>query len=127
MSYRTIIITGGILGLLGVVLGAMGAHLLKDTIGPEFLGNYKTGAEYQMYHAVLLLFTGIAIKNNSSSLLKISAVCTIAGVILFSGSLYLLSITHNKALGMITPFGGLAFMGGWVCMILHFLTKEKNS
>jgi len=107
-------------GLLAVALGAFGAHGLKAIISPEMLEVYKTGVQYQFYHAFALLIVGILMSFSQSKALTWSAYLFITGIILFSGSLYLLAISGVKALGMITPFGGITWIAAWLLMIVHF-------
>ena len=107
-------------GLLAVALGAFGAHGLKAIISPEMLEVYKTGVQYQFYHAFALLIVGILMNFSQSKALTWSAYLFITGIILFSGSLYLLAISGVKALGMITPFGGITWIAAWLLMIVHF-------
>ncbi len=106
---------GGVLAFLAVALGAFGAHGLKSRISKEMLSVYEKGVMYEMYHALALIAVGILIHTGfSSQMLSIAGWLFILGTILFSGSLYILSITGKKILGAITPFGGLCFLAGWV-------------
>ena len=106
-------------GLLAVALGAFGAHGLKGIISPEMLEVYKTGVQYQFYHTFALLIVGVLMSFSQSKGLTWSAYLFITGIILFSGSLYLLAITGIKALGMITPFGGITWIAAWFLLIVH--------
>lgn len=101
---------------LGVLLGAFGAHALKSQLSPEMLQVYKTGVEYQFYHALGLLIIGLIGFHINSKWVSWSGILFIAGIILFSGSLYSLSISEIKILGAITPIGGLSFVAGWICL-----------
>jgi uncharacterized membrane protein YgdD (TMEM256/DUF423 family) len=113
---------GSILGGLGVALGAFGAHGLKSMLPPDQLQTFQTGVTYQMYHAFALLFAGFAVARWSTSRLPVPAGWLfVAGVVLFSGSLYLLSLTGNRLWGAVTPFGGLAFIAGWVLLAITVL------
>jgi uncharacterized membrane protein YgdD (TMEM256/DUF423 family) len=105
---------------LGVLLGAFGAHALKESLSPEMLQVYKTGVEYHFYNSIGLLLIGLAGYHIQSKWLTWSGRLLIAGLVLFSGSLYALSITGIKVLGAITPFGGLAFVAGWICLAVAF-------
>jgi len=107
-------------GLLAVALGAFGAHGLKGIISPEMLEVYKTGVQYQFYHTFALLIVGVLMSFSQSKGLTWSAYLFITGIILFSGSLYLLAITGIKALGMITPFGGITWIAAWILLFVHF-------
>lgn len=108
-----------ILGALSVAGGAFGAHALKGKLTDAALGSFETGVRYQMYHAIALLIIALLISQNPGSKELIAAGwCFVAGVVLFSGSLYGLSLLGIKALGPITPLGGLAFIIGWISLAL---------
>jgi uncharacterized membrane protein YgdD (TMEM256/DUF423 family) len=108
---------GSLLGGLSVALGAFGAHGLRGRLSPERLDNFETAARYQMYHALALLGAAFAAGTWPGSLLPVLAGrLFIAGILLFSGSLYLLVSTGKRAWGAVTPLGGLAFIAGWVCL-----------
>lgn len=108
------IITGALLGAIAVILGAFGAHALKNTLSPDSLRVFHTGVEYQFYHAFALILCGIVKERTPSRLLKWSGYLFITGILLFSGSLYCLSIVDGlQFVGIITPFGGMAFIAGW--------------
>ena len=116
-------VLGSISGGLAVALGAFGAHALRARLGAELLATFESGVRYQMYHALALLAVAIAItRAPGSNLLSAAGWLFVAGTLLFSGSLYLLSLTQKRWLGAITPFGGLAFIAGWVCLALAALT-----
>jgi uncharacterized membrane protein YgdD (TMEM256/DUF423 family) len=103
------------LGLTGVALGAFGAHALKTRLSPEHLETYRTGVLYHLIHAVALLALG-----RSSERLRapaITAALFAGGVVIFSGSLYVLAVTGVRAWGAVTPFGGLALLGGWSTLL----------
>lgn len=118
MSNRPIILTASLFGLTAVVLGAFGAHGLKSQVSPEALEIWSKGVEYQFYHTFALLFLSL-LSMNQPKLLKLAYYFFTFGIILFSGSLYLLAtreITHigfGAVLGPITPIGGLLFILGW--------------
>lgn len=116
---KTVLSVAAISGLLAVALGAFGAHGLKAIISPEMLEVYKTGVQYQFYHTFALLAVGILMNFNQSNALKWSATLFIIGMILFSGSLYVLAISGIKALGVITPFGGVTWLAAWVLLFVH--------
>jgi uncharacterized membrane protein YgdD (TMEM256/DUF423 family) len=110
---------GSISGGLAVALGAFGAHALKDRLAAGLLANFETGVRYQMVHALALLAVAWAVSRWTSTWLPLAAGWLfVAGTVLFSGSLYLLALTGVRWLGAITPFGGVAFVGGWVCLLL---------
>ena len=106
-------------GMLAVALGAFGAHVLKGIISFEMLEVYKTGVQYQFYHTFALLAVGVLMYFNPSKVLKWSAYLFLAGIVLFSGSLYVLAISGIKAVGIITPFGGIVWIVAWMLLIIH--------
>ncbi len=110
---------GCILAFLGVALGAFGAHALKSRLAENMFKIFETGVQYHMIHALALVFVGIiAHWLNDSLLLNWSGRLFAIGILLFSGSLYVLSVSGIKALGAITPFGGLAFLAGWILLAI---------
>ncbi len=111
---RLFLAIGCIAALLAVALGAFGAHGLKTRIAPELLPVYKTGVEYHFYHALGLILAGLAAFRLPESVHLLRAGwAMLAGIVLFSGSLYLLALTGVTWLGMITPLGGVAFIAAW--------------
>ncbi len=115
---------GGILGFLGVALGAFGAHGLKTSITPEMMEVYKTGVFYHLIHSVVILGIGFYGKEQFNK----AAIFFLTGIVLFSFSLYLLAITSILFIGIITPFGGLSFLIGWSLIIFNTKsTKEATS
>lgn len=119
----TFIVLAAINGFLGVALGAFAAHSLADYFSdkPRLEANFKTGVQYHFYHALALLGVAFASRDFTSSLIPLSGWLFLLGIILFSGSLYILSLTGKRWLGAITPLGGLAFLAGWVCLALGAL------
>ena len=116
---QTFLLLGSLAGFLGVGLGAFGAHGLKTRLSAEMLAVFETGVRYQMYHALALLVVSAAIGHlGSARLLAGAGWLFVAGIVLFSGSLYALALTGVSTLGAITPLGGLAFLGGWACLAL---------
>lgn len=115
---KTFFVFGAAFGLLGVALGAFGAHGLKGTLSPDMLANFETGVRYQMYHAMALLAVAWAVTRWPGGLTNAAGWLFIVGIVIFSGSLYLLSITGMRWLGAITPIGGVAMIAGWGCLIL---------
>jgi uncharacterized membrane protein YgdD (TMEM256/DUF423 family) len=100
--------------LAAVALGAFGAHALTSRIAPDLLAVYRTGVEYHFYHALGLLAVGLAAQClPDSKWLRASGLLMAAGIVIFSGSLYLLALTGVRALGAVTPFGGVAFLLAW--------------
>ena len=114
MKNKQILFAGAAFMALGVLFGAFGAHALKTSLSPEMLAVYKTGVEYQFYHALGLLLIGLIGFQIESKWLRWSALFLGIGIILFSGSLYVLSLTGIKMIGAITPVGGLSFVAGWI-------------
>jgi len=116
---KTVLSVAAISGLLAVALGAFGAHGLKAIISSEMLEVYKTGVQYQFYHTFALLAAGILMNFNQSKALKWSATLFMIGIILFSGSLYVLAISGVKGFGIITPFGGITWIAAWILLFVH--------
>lgn len=120
--HKWIMISGCFFALMSVVLGAFAAHALKNRLDDYSIGIFQTGVQYQMSHAVGLLFCGLYAsylhQNNLSNWwLTATASCFVLGIILFSGSLYGLALTGQKWLGPITPIGGLFFIIGWIALM----------
>ena len=112
---RLFLILGAANAALVVVLGAFGAHGLRLRLTPEMMATYQTGAQYHLFHALGLLAVGLTLTQLAeSALLKWSGWLMLAGIVIFSGSLYVLGITGWKWLGSITPLGGLSFIVAWV-------------
>lgn len=113
-SARLFLVIGCSAALLAVALGAFGAHGLKARIAPELMQVYQTGVDYHFYHALGLILVGLtAFQLPESGHLKVAGWAMLAGMVLFSGSLYLLALTGLSWLGAITPFGGVAFLAAW--------------
>lgn len=113
----TFVLLGAISGAAGVALGAFGAHALRSHLTPERQAVFETGVRYQLIHALGLLMVGIAAGNILNGVwLGAAGWLFVAGTILFSGSLYLLVLSDRRWLGAITPFGGIAFILGWLCL-----------
>ena len=127
--HKGFVTTGAILGAIAVALGAFGAHGLKKIVDAETLQVFQTGVQYQMYHSLALLITGLLFDKCSQRFVKISGTLFITGIILFSGSLYLLTAGRASGensfdkFGIITPFGGISFIAGWVFL---FLAAMRN-
>lgn len=116
---KTWLIVGAILAGLAVLLGAFGAHGLKSKVSPEDLAIFETGVRYHMYHALGLLLFGVIGFNVSQDVVQIPAYFLTAGILIFSGSLYLLVITDTRWLGAVTPIGGLCFIIGWFLLAFN--------
>jgi uncharacterized membrane protein YgdD (TMEM256/DUF423 family) len=115
---RTFLLIGALAGFIGVTLGAFGAHALRGRLSPEMLSVFETGVRYQMYHALAIIATGLIAARMSGWLIVLAGWLFTAGIVLFSGSLYLLAFTGVAILGAITPIGGVAFLLGWACLAL---------
>ena len=120
------LLLGAIFALFAVIIGAFGAHGLEQMqISEKMLTRFDTGVKYQFYHAFGIIIIGLlSVQNKSSRLLSSTGSLFSLGIILFSGSLYSYVLTGNKLFGMITPFGGLAFILGWILLII-FAYKNR--
>lgn len=114
---------GALLAGLAVVLGAFGAHTLQTRVTPERLEVFETGVRYQMYHALGLLFLSWAAQQWATWHITAAGYLFLAGIVIFSGSLYLLVVTDTPWLGAVTPIGGLAFIGGWALVFWSALAQ----
>ncbi len=112
---------GAVTAAVGVAVGAFGAHGLKERLTEDMLAVYETGARYHLIHALGMLAVGAAAQTWGGTLVNASGWCLLAGVCLFSGSLYALAITGIKPLGAITPLGGLSFIAGWSLLAIAAL------
>jgi uncharacterized membrane protein YgdD (TMEM256/DUF423 family) len=110
---RVFFTLGALLAGLAVAAGAFAAHGLRDRIPPDLLAVFETGARYQMYHALGLFVVAWAVHRRPDGLAAVAGWLFVAGIALFSGSLYVLALTGMRWLGAITPLGGLAFLAGW--------------
>lgn len=110
------VLVGSLNGLMGVIAGAFGAHYLATRVDARMLRAFETGAAYQMYHAVVLLAVGALMMLRPRRLTATSGYCMLGGVVLFSGSLYVLSLTGWRWVGPVTPLGGLLLMVGWLLL-----------
>lgn len=116
---KLFLILGAVNAFFSVGLGAFGAHGLKARLAPDLLAVYKTGVEYHFYHALGLMAVGlVAAQFPQSALVRGSGWAMLAGIVVFSGSLYILSITGIRWLGAITPIGGVAFLVAWALFVL---------
>ncbi len=126
MNIRNTLLAGAILGLLGVAIGAFGAHALKDLL--QALGRVDTfelAVRYQFYHALALLLNGLLQQVFSTPWLRYASLSFLLGCILFSGSLYALSISGVTTLAYITPFGGLLLLAGWIMLLIGISKSLK--
>ncbi len=107
---------GAVLAALGVAAGAFGAHALRTRLSPEMLAVYETGVRYQLIHALALLATAWAVTRWPSRAIPLAGWLFVAGIVLFSGSLYVLCLSGVRTFGAVTPLGGLAFIAGWLLL-----------
>jgi uncharacterized membrane protein YgdD (TMEM256/DUF423 family) len=115
--HRTFLLIGAVLGFLGVAIGAFGAHGLRGRLSPDMLAVFEIWVRYQMYHVLALLIVADVIGHaGQTRLLMAAGWCFIAGILIFSGSLYALALTGTTTFGAITPIGGLGFLIGWACL-----------
>lgn len=125
MNQRASLLTGALFGLLGVALGAFGAHALKDLLTASGrLDTYELAVRYQFYHVFALLAVGLLQQHATSKYLNIASLLFLGGTILFSGSLYLLCFSGLTAFAMVTPFGGVLLIFGWVFFAVGIFTKK---
>ena len=113
---RTFFLIGALSAFVGVAAGAFGAHGLKSRLSEDLLAVFETGVRYQMYHAFALVAAAWAASRWPGGLTTAAGWLFVAGTVVFSGSLYALSLTGQRWLGAITPLGGLAFLAGWLCL-----------
>jgi uncharacterized membrane protein YgdD (TMEM256/DUF423 family) len=128
---RKLIITAAILGMIAIILGAFGAHALKKILSIEQIVTFETGVRYQMYHALFLLFIGL-LDNVTEKTKKTIFFLVVFGVILFSGSIYLLATNDLtafdfKTIGFLTPIGGLLLIMAWGVLLASSLNKKAQS
>jgi uncharacterized membrane protein YgdD (TMEM256/DUF423 family) len=122
---RLFVAAGAVCGFLGVAAGAFGAHALRQRLAPDLLAVWNTGAHYQLVHALALVLVGALAARGSSTTLGIAGWAFVAGVVLFSGSLYALALTGVRGLGAVTPFGGAAFLAGWAALAAAALARRS--
>ncbi len=113
---RIFLIVGAVMGAFGVAAGAFAAHGLKSRLTPDLLAVFETGAHYQLVHALALLAVGLVMTRFSHPAISASGWFFIVGIVIFSGSLYVLALTGFRWLGAITPVGGLAIIAGWLTL-----------
>lgn len=128
---KTFLIVAALLGALTVALGAFGSHGLKDKVNEYTLGIFETAVRYQFYHVFALLAAGMLFQFYGSNWMIWSGRLFITGIILFCGSLYALTFflangnENMKWLGAITPFGGMCFIAGWMCMVVSIIVSKQ--
>lgn len=114
---RGFLVAGAVFAGLAVVFGAFGAHAIADRVTPARLGTFETGVRYQMYHALALIALAWISAQWPSWQVTVAGYLFVAGILIFSGSLYLLVLTDTPWLGAVTPLGGVAFIVGWALLI----------
>jgi uncharacterized membrane protein YgdD (TMEM256/DUF423 family) len=122
---KTALVAGLFFGVTGVIMGAVGSHAFKGQITTEALEFFQIGNKYQIYHALFLLILGLLQSRYPGKLMNLSIYNAIAGILLFSGSLYLFTLGGIKV-GIITPIGGLLLISAWILLLIQVLLK-KNS
>lgn len=127
MSPRLTLTTAALLGALAVVLGAFAAHGLQGRLSERLLQVFQIGVQYQFYHVFALLFTGLMQQRRNSAGLKLASVLFLLGILVFSGSLYVLALSGVHWLGAITPLGGSAFIAGWLVLAFSIFTQSKDN
>jgi len=127
--YKPALIAGALFAALAVILGAFGAHALKAIMPPDQLMVFETGVRYQFYHSFALLITGMVYSSVLSKSIRIASSFFITGIVLFSGSLYTMTLLSAGGMslgyiGIITPIGGLFFIAGWIFLFLGIIKKK---
>lgn len=125
MSAKSLLITGSLLLALAVGLGAFGAHIIEGMLTPARYEVYQTGVTYHFYHSLGLLITGLlSLHFPYSRWIRLAGTFMFSGILIFSGSLYLLTLTDTPWLGIITPFGGLSLILSWIFLVLGIVKQE---
>ena len=122
---RTILLTATLLGLISIIIGAFGSHSIKDyLIAVERVNTFEISVRYQFYHVFFLLILGLSYDLFDSVFIKYAFFACLLGVILFSGSLYILCLTNNSFFGIITPFGGISLVIAWACFFISIMRSN---
>lgn len=122
---RVFLLLAAVAGFFAVALGAFAAHGLKAQLSPEYLTVFQTGVHYQMVHALALFGVALLAERLPGRLVKAAGTLFVVGILLFSGSLYALTLSGLSKLGMITPLGGVSFLAGWLCLGLAALRSGR--
>lgn len=128
--HKPALTSGALFAALAVIIGAFGAHALKEKLGPELLPVFETGVKYQFYHSFALLATGLAFMAFPYKQLKLATIFFVIGIVLFSGSLYVLALMKANeqvglgGVGILTPIGGMFFVLGWLMLLLGLAKKS---
>jgi uncharacterized membrane protein YgdD (TMEM256/DUF423 family) len=123
---RTILTTAALLGAAAVLLGAFGAHALRDTLDEHALAIWHTAVEYQFWHVLATVAVALLARDGASTCLRIAAIAFVAGIVLFCGSLYALALGAPHLVGVLTPFGGIAFVVGWIALAVHAWVRRSS-
>ena len=115
---RTFLLIGAWSGFIAVALGAFGAHGLRNRLSADMLAVFETGVRYQMYHTFAILIVALAAARLDGWLIRAAGWLFTGGIVVFSGSLYILAISGTTAFGAVTPLGGVAFLAGWACLVI---------
>jgi len=124
MTGRQILALGAVFAGVAVAMGAFGAHMLKPRLSERMMEVFETGVRYHMFHSLALLFSGWALTEFESGIFRKAAWSFCAGIIIFSGSLYVLALSEIQWLGAMTPIGGVLFLTGWACLAIGFLRRS---
>lgn len=121
---RVFIAVGATLGLIAVAAGAFGAHALRSRLAPDLLATFETAVRYQMYHAVALIGLGLVADRWPAPQIGWAGWLLVVGTVIFSGSLYVLTLTGTRWWGAVTPFGGVCLVAGWACLLWGMLASR---
>ena len=124
-SARLFLVIGAINSMLAVMLGAFGSHVLKNKLTEDMLVIFQIGTDYHFYHALALVVVGLAAQHLRDPLINISAWLFLAGILIFSGSLYSLSLSGIRSIGAITPIGGVLFIVAWALFAVAVVRNRK--
>ena len=116
-------VLGAVFGFLGVAAGAFGAHALRDTLPPDRLQVFETGARYQLIHALALIAVALALDRAASGALTAAGWLFVLGQVIFAGSLYALALSGVRLWGAVTPLGGLCYLVGWILLAIAFAKR----
>jgi uncharacterized membrane protein YgdD (TMEM256/DUF423 family) len=127
---RLFLVLAGVFGFLGVALGAFGAHGLKSRLeaaadGAQRLGWWQTGAQYHLVHALALVVAAYLASRQAGTAASVAGFCFAGGIVVFSGSLYAMTLSGVRVLGAVTPFGGLLMLAGWLAVVVAALRLPR--
>tara|TARA_B100001750_G_scaffold225946_1_gene218218 strand:- start:62 stop:457 length:396 start_codon:yes stop_codon:yes gene_type:complete len=123
---RVFLVLGAINSILAIILGAFGSHILEMTLTDKMLSTFQVGVNYQLYHSLALILTGLTVQKICDSLIFISGWLFFIGIFMFSGSLYLISLTGITAIGVITPIGGILWILAWALFAIAVLKNGRD-